>query len=165
MRRDLDSARGEKALLGDSILGDRDARRVGAHAAALRQELQRGGRYVLEFGRRRAATACEFGQRTLVQVVCAQMIVRDRTGRAVVTGIEHADFVAERLRSHAEHATKLASAEQTQPGTWRDRCNSRRRRSHRAGRADARRQLQWQRHVARHLGLGRAILGQLHRQR
>ena len=95
MRRDLDTARGEKALLGDTVLRDCNASCFGADAAALRQELQRGRGHVLELGRRRAAAPCQFSQRTLVQIIGAQMIVRDRAGRAVVTLIKHADLVAE----------------------------------------------------------------------
>ena len=71
VRRNLDSARSDEALFGDAVLRDRNASRVGADAAMLRKELQRGRRHVLELGRRSAAASSQFGQRSLVQIVGA----------------------------------------------------------------------------------------------
>jgi hypothetical protein len=120
VRRDVDPARGDEALLDDAVLRDRDAGGVRTHAAMFREEGERGGRHVLELGRGRAAPSREFGEGGTVQVLGGDVVVCDRAGRTVRPRVQHAHPVAQRLRRHAEHAAELPSTEQTEPGARRD---------------------------------------------
>ena len=85
------------------------------------KEFQRRRRYVFELGSRGAASSAEFHQCSLVEVLRCNVIISHRASGAVTTGIEHTNFVAERLRRHAEHAAELPAAQQPEPRTRRNR--------------------------------------------
>lgn len=121
VRRDRHARRRDETLLGDPVLRDRDAAAGGRDERRLREEIEARGGHVLELGRYRVAQLRELGERGLVVVCGAQMLVRDGARRARRIGIEHGDAVAHRLRGEAEHAAELAAADHAEPGARQDR--------------------------------------------
>ncbi|MNT58335.1 hypothetical protein D3C72_1957630 [compost metagenome] len=114
-------ARGKELLLADAVLRDRHA--VAARrdkGAQLLEPVQRQRRHVLELGAHRLAQLGHLGQRGLVGVLGADMLVRHHARRAVLVGIEHAHAIAHRLRRMREHAAELAAAQHAEPRAGQD---------------------------------------------
>src|SRR5205814_4973492 len=85
----------------------------------LRQRGQRRRRHVLELGGDGVAAAGHLGQRALVVIGRAQLVVRGGAGGAVLVGVEHQRVEAQRLRGVHEHAAQLAAAQHAQRGAGR----------------------------------------------
>ena len=119
-RRHGEAVAGEERLFADPVLRDGDTGGRRRHARRARQEFQRGGRHVLEFGRGRARDGGQVGKRVRIEVVGADVAVGDRAGGAVAARVEHGDLVAQALGRHAEHPAELAAAQQAEPGAGRD---------------------------------------------
>ena len=98
-------------LLRAAVLADRDRRRRRRDRPAQGQPLERGRWHVLELGRDRVAGRGETIEARRIEVVGADVLVRDPSRGAVRIGIEDDRAIAERLCRVHEHPAELAAAD------------------------------------------------------
>ena len=105
----------EEGLLGHPILGHGHRGAGGRDPGEHGQPLQRGRRNVLEFGGDGVAERAQLHQRSVVQIVGANVMIGHPGGNAVGIRVQHADAIAQPLGGLAEHPAQLAAAQHTQP--------------------------------------------------
>ena len=105
----------EEGLLGHPILGHGHRGAGGCHPGEHGQPLQRGRGHVLEFGGDGVAERAQLHQRSVVQIVGANVMIGHPGGDAVGIRVQHTDTIAQPLGGLAEHPAQLAAAQHTQP--------------------------------------------------
>ena len=105
----------EEGLLGHPILGHGHRGAGGRDPGEHGQPLQRGRRHVLEFGGDGVAERAQLHQRSVVQIVGANVMIGHPGGDAVGIRVQHTDTIAQPLGGLAEHPAQLAAAQHTQP--------------------------------------------------
>jgi hypothetical protein len=121
-RRDRQAVLGEKRLLAQPVLRDRQRAAVGPDD---RVRFGRGGGgrgHVLEFEGHDVDSLREGRDRLDIVVRRVDFDVGDLAGGRVVLGRECVDAIAKTARGHREHAAELTASENADDGAWRDHC-------------------------------------------
>jgi hypothetical protein len=121
VRRTRHATAHEQRLLEGAILAGGHRRCGWRHRHARGQPLQRLRRHVFEFSGHRGGVARELVERSLVEVVGAQVSLGDAPRGRRGIRVKHQAAIAEALRGVHEHAPELAAAQHAERGARRDR--------------------------------------------